>query len=406
LERLLLEAEKLKTYIKYTLTALIVLAAAAAVRFKYWDHVTNAWTRDGQVCADVIQLTPRVSGPIVTLPIRDNQFVKAGDLLFEIDPRTFQTSLTQAKAQYDEAVDGYNSKVKQVEVAKAQVEMAKAQVQMAKAQVEVARASIIQAESAIKQEASQITKDKAEFQRQQDLLPKRATSQKSVDRARANYEVSLEQRKGAESSLVQAKASLTEAQASLAQSQASQMQSQASLAEAQATLGTTGDDNANLRSARAAIREAELNLEFTRVIAPVDGYITNLNLRHGSHAVANQAVLALVDTNSYWVHGYFRETLTGKIKPGDEAVVTLMSYPDTPLKGTVDSLGWGIAQQDGSTGFDLLPNVNPTFEWIRLAQRVPVRVHLKDVPKEIKLRVGTTASVMIKTRSSQATVND
>jgi multidrug resistance efflux pump len=76
-----------------------------------------------------------------------------------------------------------------------------------------------------------------------------------------------------------------------------------------------------------------------------------------------------------------------------------MTYPDTPLEGRVDSLGWGIAQQDGSTSYDLLPSISPTFEWIRLAQRVPVRVHLESVPEQIKLRVGTTASVLVMTGS-------
>ena len=108
----------------------------------------------------------------------------------------------------------------------------------------------------------------------------------------------------------------------------------------------------------------------TRVTAPVDGYITNLNLRLGSQAVANQPALALVDTSSYWVHGYFKETSIENIRSGDKAIVTLMTYPDDPLKGHVDSIGWGIAQQDGSTGFELLPTISPTFEWIRLAQRV------------------------------------
>ncbi|MGB5736240.1 MAG: HlyD family efflux transporter periplasmic adaptor subunit, partial [Thiohalocapsa sp.] len=129
----------------------------------------------------------------------------------------------------------------------------------------------------------------------------------------------------------------------------------------------------------------------------VDGYITNLNLRLGSQAVANQPVAALVDVNSYWVHGYFRETRVGRIQAGDPAVITLMSYPDAPLTGVVDSIGWGIAQQDGSTGEDLLPSISPTFEWIRLAQRVPVRVHLEQVPDAVALRVGTTASVLVRT---------
>jgi multidrug resistance efflux pump len=107
--------------------------------------------------------------------------------------------------------------------------------------------------------------------------------------------------------------------------------------------------------------------------------------------------LALVDINSFWVDGLFKETSIGKIGEGHKAVVTLMAYPDTPLEGYVDSIGWGIAKQDGSTGFELLPNISPTFEWIRLAQRVPVRIHLTNVPKEVKLRVGTTCSVLVMT---------
>ena len=163
-----------------------------------------------------------------------------------------------------------------------------------------------------------------------------------------------------------------------------------------------GDANASLREARAALEQAELNLEFTRVRASVDGYVTNLNLRLGSQGVANQPALALVDVNSYWVHGFFKETLVEHIGKGDKAIVTLMSYPDKPVTGRVDSLGWGIAQEDGSTGEDLLPNVSPTFEWIRLAQRVPVRIHLDELPEGIELRVGTTGSVLVMTGSAES----
>jgi len=88
------------------------------------------------------------------------------------------------------------------------------------------------------------------------------------------------------------------------------------------------------------------------------------------------------------------------MKAGDHAVITLMSYPDAPLTGVVDSIGWGIAQEDGSTGADLLPSISPTFEWIRLAQRAPVRVHLEHVPDGVELQVGTTASVLVNTGTS------
>jgi multidrug resistance efflux pump len=358
---------------KYLVTGSIVLVAVLALLLKYWDYVVNPWTRDGQVRAEVIQVTPRVSGPIVNLPIRDNQFVKAGDLLFEIDPRTYQVSLDQAQAQLDQTGGNVMALEKQVEASRAGVK--------------VAQAAIEQARSAIAQLEATIAKNKAEYGRQQDLLPKRATSKKSVERAKANYEVSLQQKLSAKAGLAQAHAQLTE--------------SEAALAESEAQLGAMGEANPQLRASLASVHLAELNLEFTRVRAAVDGYITNLNLRLGSQAVANQPALALVDVSSYWVSGYFREDTIADIQPGDKAIVTLMTYPDRPIEGEVDSVGWGIAQDDGSTGFDLLPTISPTFEWIRLAQRVPVRIELKNVPEDIKLRVGTTGSVVVKTGTSE-----
>ena len=359
---------------KYLFTGIIISIAIAAVVLKYCDYLTNPWTRDGQIHADVIQITPRVSGPIVMLAVKDNQFVKTGDLLFEIDPRTFQASLDQAKAQYDNTKDNILALEKQVDAAAAQVD--------------VSKASITRANSVIKETNAEIEKTKAEYERQQNLLPEGATSQKMVDRAKANYEVSVQKRE-------EALASLTQAQATLANTEAV-------LAETQANLGAEGELNASIREAQAEVEQAELNLEFTRVKAPVDGYITNLNLQLGSNAVANQAVVALVDVNSYWVHGFFKETTIREINAGDKAIVTLMSYPDIPIEGVVDSLGWGIAQQDGSTGYDLLPNVSPTFEWIRLAQRVPVKIYLTELPEGVELRVGTTASVMVMTATSQS----
>jgi multidrug resistance efflux pump len=158
----------------------------------------------------------------------------------------------------------------------------------------------------------------------------------------------------------------------------------------------------NVKAAQAdkiraqAVRDsAQLDLEFTEVRASVDGYVSNLELRLGSQAVASRAVLALIDRNSFWVHGFFKESELAGMSEGDRAKVTLMTYPDQPLDGVVDSIDWGIAQQDGSPGHNLLPSVSPTFQWIRLAQRVPVRVHLLQVPKGINLRAGTTASVLV-----------
>lgn len=357
----------LKNLSKYILTGTLVVIATVLVLIKHRSSVENPWTRDGQVRANVIQIAPRVSAPIINLPIRDNQFVKAGDLLFEIDPRTFQASLDQARAQLDETGDSVKVLEKQVEVAEAGLK--------------ASEAAIKKAQSSIAQLEATIAKNKAEYERQMIMLPKKATSKRSVERAEASYKESLQEQNGA--------------QAGLLQTQATRAQSQASLEEAQAQLGAIGDSNSQVRAALAAVRKSELDLEFTKVTAPVDGYITNLNLRLGSQAVANQPALALVDISSFWVDGFFKEDVIEGIGPGDRASVTLMTYADMPIEGTVDSIGWGIAQDDGSTGTDLLPNVSPTFEWIRLAQRVPVKIHLNNVPEGIQLRVGTTCSVKV-----------
>ncbi len=280
------------------MTGTVVLVAVVVVLFMYWDYVTNPWTRDGQVRAQVVLITPRISGPIVNLPIKDNQLVRTGDLLFEIDPRTFQAAVEEAQADLQQA------------------------------QVKV---------DETKDEA-----DRAVAVRKRD--PGAMSEQRVIGKQNAQRRAEAE-----------------------------------------------------VLSADASLKNSQLNLEFTQVRAPVDGYVTNLNLRLGSQAVANQPALALVDINSFWVHGFFKENYVANMRAGDRAIVTLMTYPDKPLEGRVDSLGWGIAQTDGSTGYNLLPNISPTFEWIRLAQRVPVRVHLLDVPQEIKLRVGTTASVLVMT---------
>ena len=355
--------------LRYGLTGAVVLVAIMLVIWKYEVYVTNPWTRDGQVRANVIQVAPRVSGPIVALPIKDNQPIKAGDLLFEIDPRTYQAALDQAAAKLDETRDQLSDLEAQVKAAEAAVDQAKSRVPQAQSLVDSAEATL--------------DKTQKDFQRAKDLVAKGDVSKRTFDEAKASYDV--------------AQADLAKGQAQQIQANAALLQVQAELAQAKAALGAPGEDNAQLRAAKAALETAKLDLEFTRMKASVNGYVTNLNLRLGSQAVANQPALALVDAASFWVHGYFRETMIADVKPGDRAIVTLMTYPDRPLEGRVDSIGWGISQSDGSTGQDLLPTVSPTFQWIRLAQRIPVRVHLDEIPEGVDLRVGATASVLVMT---------
>ncbi|MGR5063771.1 HlyD family secretion protein [Photobacterium sp. DNB22_13_2] len=290
---------------RFSITFCLLLLAVTAIGWKYQQYLHNPWTRDGQIRAQVIQVTPRVTGPIIRLPTSDNSEVKAGDLLFEIDPRTYQAALAKAEA------------------------------------------SVVQAQAVLKKAQDEAKRGRSLSRRQPGSISQLSLNQLSnaVESAQAGVMV-----------------------------------------------------------AKAAREEAKLNLGFTKVTAPVDGFITNLTLRVGSQVVANQPVIALVDKSSFWIEGFFKETDIEDVIVGENAVVTLMAYGDQPLQGHVESIGYGIAHKDGSTGVSLLPNVNPNFQWIRLAQRIPVKITLDKLPEAIQLRVGSTASIMINKSQPQDTL--
>ena len=362
----------MKPIVRIITTGVIVLAALGMIAYKYHDYMRYPWTRDGLVRAQVVQIAPRVSGPLVRVPIQNNQLVKKGDLLFEIDPSTFQASVYLARAQFDNMRDIVKSLVEQVDVMRAAV-----------AQSEAARN---QARFEVEGYAANTENARVELERTRTLLAQGVTDQRDFDNKNTTYQADLAQLNGAKSNENRMTADLE--------------RSKAALDRAMADLGATGEHNPRLRRAAADLEIAQLNLDFTKVWAPTDGYVTNLRSGVGDSAVAHQPMLAVIDANSFYIQAFFRETFVGNFQKGDRAVVTLMSYPDTPLEGRVDSIGWGIAQQNGSTGFELLPSVAPTFEWIRLAQRLPVMVRIEKLPDNIKLRAGTTASVVVITGTS------
>ena len=289
---------KAASILRYLITLGAVVAAGMVLASMFREYLFQPWTRDGHVRAQVIKITPRVGGPIVDLPIHDNQAVTKGDLLFRIDQRTFELAIEQAEAKLQQALA-----------------------------------------------SERVKEDQARRARDLSRKDKGAISEQALVRK--------------ENDLLVARADVEVAEANL--------------------------------------NAAKLDLEFTEVRAPVDGYVTNLLLRYGSQTVANQPALALIDTNSFWVHGFFKETQIENIQPDNKVVIKLMTYPDAALQGVVESMGWGIAQQDGAPAADLLPTINPSFDWIRLAQRIPVRIRLTHVPEEVDLRVGTTASVFVTT---------
>ncbi|WP_374547834.1 efflux RND transporter periplasmic adaptor subunit, partial [Rhodoblastus sp.] len=153
--------------------------------------------------------------------------------------------------------------------------------------------------------------------------------------------------------------------------------------------------DAAVDQARAQLDMAKLNLERAVVRSPVNGYVTNLRLREGDFVAAGQAILTIVDRDSFWLAGYFEETQLAAIKQGDPARFVLMGYPDHLLTGRVASVTRGIADQDAGGAGAGLQSVNPVFTWVRLAQRVPVRIELDPVPAEVTPVAGMTATVEI-----------
>lgn len=157
--------------------------------------------------------------------------------------------------------------------------------------------------------------------------------------------------------------------------------------------GTAGVSGAAVSEAQAALNVAKLNLERTVVRSPVNGYVSNLRLRVGDYAQTGQASVAVVDRDSFWVAGYFEETKMDGLRPGAKATITLMSGGS--LSGHVDSISRGIADTNAETSGGALATINPVFTWVRLAQRIPVRIALDPVPESQLLSAGMTCTVSI-----------
>ena len=406
--------------------ATLTLAGVAAIAAYalYLRYTERPWTRDGQVRADIIKVAPRVEGYIVQVAVKDNQFVRKGELLFEIDPRNYQfavdadqVSLDQARedvAALEAAVRGAEATVKQGEAAvtsaDGQIEAARAGINSAKAAVMQAEAGVVSATSMIEQEKALLEEARREADRAKDLADQRAGSvetsqakasavtafQAGVESAQAGLKQALATVEAEQAGVAEAQARLSIAENGKAESQAALVTANASLDEAKATLGAPGDDNVRVRRAKVAIEEAKLTLSWTKIYAPTDGYVTNLDVNEGQFVAPGGPIVAFVDSTSFRVDGYFEETKLKYIKPGDKVAIKLMSHPDQKLIGVIDSFGYAISPPDiatteGPSG--LVPTIEPTFDWVRLAQRVPVRIRLKEVPDNIQLVSGMTASI-------------
>ncbi|MBY0558973.1 HlyD family secretion protein [Hyphomicrobium sp.] len=205
-----------------------------------------------------------------------------------------------------------------------------------------------------------------------------------------------------------AKAAIKQAEADLANKNAQQARRNAltdlatSVEEKQTYTSSAQMAEAALAQHNAQLTQANINLERTELRSPVNGWITNLLTRQGDYATAGQQVMSIVDADSFWLDGYFEETAVNQIRDGDTAKIWLLGY-DNVLYGRVDSVARGIVVSNATPGNSGLANVNPIFTWVRLAQRVPVRIHFDKIPKDLRLVIGMTATIEIEPKEKPGT---
>jgi len=327
---------KTASILRFLITAAVV-ALAALLGHALWRHYLYApWTRDGRVRAEVVRVAPDVSGLVTAVAVRDNQAVHKGDLLFSIDPVRFRYARDQAQANLDAA----------------------------RANARAAGASISAAEASA-------AARKADY----DMRAEEAARRRQLGDV-----IAEEVRSDAAAAAHSARASWQQAKAGGAQASAAREQALAAVAQAQ-----------------VALDRAVLDLARTEVRAPVDGYVTNLDVRAGDYASTGTPRLALVDSHSYYIYGYFEETKLPQLRVGDRVDVRLMAG-GVHLPGTISGIAHGITDRDNPAGNDLLADVNPSFNWVRLAQRVPVRVAIDTtrLPAGTVLAAGMTATIVVR----------
>jgi membrane fusion protein, multidrug efflux system len=301
-------------------------------------------TYDATIQAYIVNMAPEVSGRIVELNVLDNQQVKEGQVLFQIDPKPYQLSVDQARA----AVQGFEA---QLAVITSEVASQTSGAAAAATGIDTAEAQLALATSIL--------------DRIQPLLGRGFVTAEQVDQARTAKET-----------------------ARIALDKARQ-----TAAEARQAISSPKPTEAQLDGARATLALAERNLDKTAVRSPFNGRITALQVAAGEFADAGHPLFTIINTEHWYAIGNFRETDLAGIKPGQRAAVFVMAQPRLPLRGTVDSLGWGVASS-GSATFGGLPHVESTLNWVRIAARFPVRVLLDDPPEDL-MRLGASAVIEI-----------
>lgn len=315
----------------------IVIAAAYAVYLVNVDAFRFPRTDDAVVRANLIGIAPEVGGRVVALHVQDNQEVEDGALLFEIDPAPYEAERAVAEAEL--ALARSTSGGQENAIAAARADIARLEAELAAATETVNRYRPLVQKGAV----AQLALD--------DAIGRMRSLQAAVQRGRHQRDEAINR------------------------------------------LALQGGVDARVKAAEARLQRAALNLSYTRVRAPFRARVANMNIAVGAYAHAGQALFSLIDLDHWWVVANFQESYIDGIRPGDRAAVRLVTYPELVFEGRVQDVGWGIAVDDGAPGAP--PKVAAITNWVRIANRLPVRIALPPPRDDKPYRMGLTATVTV-----------
>jgi multidrug efflux system membrane fusion protein len=352
-------------------TSAVILGLIVLYRQNYHPR-----TNDAGVFANFIGIAPQVEGPLIRLNVRDNQFVKKGELLYEIDERPYEYGLERAISE-QAALEG------QISDERRRIAALVSAVSVSQANIHSAEADVASSERAVNRQRAEWTYASNNLHRLEPLLTKQFVTVDQIDRARTSEIAESEAVRQAESRLQLAKAEVNSALAQHEQAQHAV---------------TTLEPLVNQRGAKeAAVKNARYNLNNCRVYAPFDARVTNLTISEGAYAHVGQQMFTLIDARIWWAIGNFREGQLKRISPGMRADVYVLSKPNVRFMGVVDSIGFGVTPDPDVIGRlePGLPDVQRTLNWVHLASRYPVRVRVENPTPDL-FRIGESAVVTIR----------
>jgi membrane fusion protein, multidrug efflux system len=390
-------SKRIGNFLRFGVIAGAVIALLIAVD----DTDRQPRTDDASVRANFIALAPEVAGRLVQLPVKDNAFVRKGDLLFEIDPRDYEYALRQALSDQDnleQRIIDTRRKIaaenSAVEAAGATVRTSETAIKTATRAVESAQATVTRAQAMVATTQARLSYALNDLHRLEPLLKKQYVTVDQVDQADTAQRAARGEYEQAQAALAEAQAQEREAELRESQATDQALESKARLGQSIHVVDTLDILESQRPGLAAKVDRARLDLQRTRVVSPFDAYVTNMNISEGAFAHVGTPMFTLIDTRTWWVVANYREGSMRHIRVGSKVDVYVMGHPDRRFDGVVQSAGYGVFPEDGNVS-DGLPNIQRTLNWVHLSTRFPVRILVRN-PDPALFRIGATAVTIVR----------